>query len=150
MQFAVNLTIDLDEALGSDAAHNLQPFSNHRSSLLRSKHVYLPITRTVSLARFESQFSYCDSVEGLTKKNPAGAMTMELHMNKADASAIEETPVGLVAHSCAKDRELHRSSSAARWPGLGRSKRSATIGRASALTGVVQFTRRKAWLRTKF
>src|SRR5262249_44163179 len=36
--------IDLDEALGSDAAHNLQPFSNHRSSLLRSKHVYLPIT----------------------------------------------------------------------------------------------------------
>src|SRR5262245_25642117 len=70
MQLAVNLTIDLDEALGSDAAHNLQPFSNHRSSLLRSKHVYLPITRTVSLARFESQFCYCDSVQGEFQEKP--------------------------------------------------------------------------------
>src|SRR5262245_26124981 len=85
MQFAVNLTIDLDEALGSDAAHNLQPFSNHRSSLLRSKHVYLPITRTVSLARFESQFCYCDSVQGEFQEKPG--RLVKAHRDRVSPSA---------------------------------------------------------------
>jgi hypothetical protein len=41
VQFAVNLTMDLHQALRGDASHDLQSFSDHRSSASRLKHGFL-------------------------------------------------------------------------------------------------------------